>query len=177
MAALPDYVLNLQGIRHGENPFHFKLGNEFFRLFDYGIISEGNLRVSLIVFRESEAELSVHADVEGDIVCNCDRCARELKFPTQNSGTLLIKLTDLDIEDTDEIWHWSPAEKNLDLSKFIYELISLSKPLRTVCEMIEGQSCYSGTDELLDKYKSGGRSRDEENPIWEQLKGIKFDKG
>jgi len=173
------YIIQFGGLAVGLHEFEFDVSGQFFKSIENSEIQEANLHVRALLTKQNNL-LQMHFEISGTVQIECDRCVKSFDFPIEASEDLVIKHGNPD-ESTDEILVIPEGQDGFDVSQYLYEYVVLAMPARRVpCEIDEDQ--YSCDYEVLDKLK--GLAADEEheekkeenNPLWEQLNKIKFNK-
>jgi uncharacterized protein len=175
---MKDLVIKYVGLSDGRHEFDFKLGAEFFEELEYSEIESGDIQLQ-VQMDKMETMLILNFDISGTIDSICDHCAVGFALPVSTQKRLIAKITNEEIEQSEEIIALSEDEYEIDLTQFVYEFIALALPLRkTACE-------DEGNEEICDKEVieklenlSGDKkkNKDEVDPRWEALKKIKLDK-
>ena len=89
------------------------------------------MRVKL---NRTESMLELEVAIEGEVICECDRCLEDCPIAIDYEGDLVVKFSDeSDYYDGEVMWI-SPSEDMLDLTQYIYESIVLSLPYSRVHE-------------------------------------------
>ena len=126
-----EYSIAYKGLKNGVHDFDFKVGRELFEAFGSTEIKDGACDVAVRLDR-AETMLALDVKIEGGVVVACDRCLEDCRVPVRFDGRLLVKFSDEIREYDGEVLWLSPAETEVDLSKYIYESIVLSLPYQRV---------------------------------------------
>ena len=127
------YKIAWKGLKNGSYDFDFKVDNSLFEAFETEEIKGGDCDVR-IALKRSEAMLELDVAIEGEVICECDRCLEDCPIAIEFNDTLLVKFSDeTDYYDGEVMWI-SPAEDMVDLTQYIYESIVLSLPYSRVHE-------------------------------------------
>ncbi|MBO5832896.1 MAG: DUF177 domain-containing protein [Alistipes sp.] len=127
------YKIAYKGLKTGSYDFDFKVDSALFEAFETEEIKGGDCVVRVKLNR-SEAMLELNIEIEGEVICECDRCLEDCPIAIDYSGDLVVKFSDeTDFYDGDVMWI-SPSEDMLDLTQYIYESIVLSLPYSRVHE-------------------------------------------
>ena len=127
------YKIAYKGLKVGSYDFDFKVDNSLFEAFETEEIKGGDCDVR-IALKRSEAMLELDVAIEGEVICECDRCLEDCPIAIEFNDTLLVKFSDeTDYYDGEVMWI-SPAEDMVDLTQYIYESIVLSLPYSRVHE-------------------------------------------
>ena len=127
------YTIAFKGLKNGEHTFDFQVDNALFEAFETEEIKGGdcNVRANLV---RSESMLELNITIEGEVICECDRCLEDCPIAIDYEGDLVVKFSDeTDYYDGDVMWI-SPADDVVDLTQYIYESIVLSLPYSRVHE-------------------------------------------
>ena len=176
MDALVEYLIPISGLKIGSHSFDFQVDKEFFAHFPDSLIKEGSFKVQLVFDKRIDLYV-LNFSFEGTTKAACDRCLAGVDFPIKGDNRLIVKFAEEYMEDVDVVYMPIKTE-TLNISKFIYEYISLAIPyVKTFdCEAEVNQPCDTEMLALLDKEESGKdkESMNTPNPVWDQLKNIKF---
>ena len=127
------YKIAYKGLKVGSYDFDFKVDNALFEAYETEDIKGGDCMVRVNLNR-SEAMLELNVSIEGEVICECDRCLEDCPIAIDYNGDLVVKFSEeTDFYDGDVMWI-SPAEDMLDLTQYIYESIVLSLPYSRVHE-------------------------------------------
>ena len=130
------YKIAYKGLKVGSYDFDFKVDNALFEAYETEEIKGGDCVVRVKLNR-SEAMLELNVTIEGEVICECDRCLEDCPIAIDYDGDLVVKFSEeTDFYDGDVMWI-SPSEDMLDLTQYIYESIVLSLPYSRVHEECE----------------------------------------
>jgi len=176
MDALEEYIIPISGLKIGSHSFDFQVDKAFFAQFPDSLIKEGLFKVHLD-FEKRIDLYELYFSYEGTTESTCDRCLAAVNFPIKGENQLIIKFAEEYLEDVDVVYIPIKTEE-FNVAKHIYEYLSLAVPFvkRYNCEEEEDKPCDFETLAALEKQQKGGEKEadDKENPIWDSLKGIKF---
>ena len=101
---------------------------------------------------------------------------KDFHFPIEAEESLVIKHGDPS-ESTDEILVIPEGQDEFDVSQYLYEYIALALPARRVPCELDAEKFICDYD-VLDKLKDLAPEEHKEpnNPMWDQLNKIKFNK-
>lgn len=179
MKSLKQYSVPFSGLKLGKHQFNFDVDGRFFDEFEYSLVKSGELKVDLTLDKQ-ETMMIFDFHVLGTINLTCDRCLAEYPQQIETKDRLIAKFTeDKDItNETDEVVVLTKKEVEIDLSGFIYEMITLAAPYINLCDAPGNTSTCD--EEMIAKLKelSAETTEDEEDkenadPRWEVLKNIK----
>lgn len=127
------YTVAYKGLKNGVHDFDFQVDSALFEAFEAEEIKGGDCKVH-VEMKRSESMLELNIDIEGEVICECDRCLEDCPIAIDYEGELVVKFSDeSDYYDGEVMWI-SPAEDKLDLTQYIYESIILSLPYSRVHE-------------------------------------------
>jgi DUF177 domain-containing protein len=166
--ALREYDVEFGGLGMGGHCFDFEVNKEFFTLFEYSEITEGNIKVSLKLLK-NEGLMVMEFDLQGEVNIICDRCADFYSQDIHKSYRLIIKTTEKDNNDNDDddVVYISPKDHQINVASYIYEYINLALPMRKVHPREE--DC---NQEVIQKFLEQ-KEQEKIDPRWEALKKIK----
>lgn len=180
MKSLTNFVLPFSGLKNGIYLFDYQIDKNFFEKFENAIIKEGNLGVQL-KFDKRPSFFVLTFNFSGTIDMICDRCLENFDMPMQGEQQLIVRLDEADKEEEEEIVYIKPTDVELDVSKYIYELIHLGLPIRKIC--VEDENGNPTCNTTVMQYLTGDESsevEEEEEPktsgnLWSALKDLKID--
>lgn len=151
------------GLKTGSHTFQFTVSNAFFEEFEYSIIHSGTVHVDLVLEKKETMMIGVFS-CEGEVATHCDRCNDPLDVFIKGSFRLIFK-QGTDLSDDESLIVLPPEAFELDVSPYIYELITVFLPVRKVheeggCneEMVKALSQY-----LLNPEDEGDEEYDDED--------------
>lgn len=172
------YIVQFGGLPVGVHEFEFGVDTKFFQSIENSEIEKADINVKALLTKQNNL-LQMHFSVAGTVALDCDRCLKNFDFPVEAEEDLVIKHGNTS-ESTDEILVIPEGQDEFDVSQYLYEYIILSIPARRVpCELDEEK--FKCDYETLNRLKDMEADPEEEgpqpnNPLWEQLNKIKFNK-
>jgi uncharacterized protein len=171
------YIIPFGGLPVGLHEFEFEVSETFFSKIENSEIQKADLFVKAVLTKQNNL-LQLSFEIDGTVGIDCDRCLKYFDFPLSAEENLVIKHGNPD-ESTDEILVIAEGQEQFDVSHYLYEYIILALPARKVpCELDE--KSYECDYDVLDKLKNLATDSEEKpepnNPMWEQLNKIKFNK-
>lgn len=142
-----EFVIPFIGLKIGSHTFDFDVSDSFFEAFEYSIIHSGNVHVEMVLEKKETMMIGTFS-CEGEVFTSCDRCNDPVRVPVRGSFQLIFKL---DTEETDDetLVVLPPEAYELDVAPHVYELITVSLPVRMIHE--EGE-CNEEMVEALSQY-------------------------
>jgi len=176
MRKLVQFVLPIQGLKPGIQEYQFDIDKSFFDAFEHSLIHEGKLKVEVVVDKQPTL-ISLEIRSVGTVVTECDRCLDPIELPVEGEEYISIKYSNdpENKEDDDEVIYISPKASELDISKLIYDCISLSLPIRKVCDDVPGKSCNPDALKYIQKASEEDNDGKDDGSVWDKLKGLSLD--
>lgn len=177
MDALKPFKIPIKGLKPGIHQYKFDVDRLFFSHFEGSPIEEGNIKVTLKIDKRPEM-LVLDFDFEGKTATNCDRCLANIQLPIIGQHQMVVKFTEIEKEDDEEVIYLTWEAPELDVARFIYENIVLSLPMIKVydCEEEENPPCndemldYLNNDQSIPSSETTGEEPESGNSIWSELK-------
>lgn len=179
------YIIQFGGLPVGLHDFEFDVDDSFFNTVENSEVQKADIQVDATLTKQNNL-LQMHFNIYGTVGLDCDRCLKYFDFPIEAEGDLVIKHGTPE-ESTDEILVIPEGHEEFDVSHYLYEYIILAIPARRVpCEIDDPDSdreSFKCDYETLDKLNNlttdtspEESSESENNPMWEKLNKIKFNK-
>jgi uncharacterized protein len=174
---LRDYKVNIVGLSSRIHHFEFEIGDEFFRHYGTGLVSEGSFRAK-VTLDKRETFIEARFVIKGTAQLTCDRSLDPFQQPMEIDKKVVFKYGDADEELSDEIVMIHRDTDSLDVGQYIYEFIGLEVPIKKLHPRYEGELEIPAESEGKIIYTSGdaaGENENEDNidPRWEKLKKLK----
>lgn len=172
------YIIQFGGLPVGLHDYEFDVNDTFFQKTENSEVQNADIQINATLTKQNNL-LQMHFNVSGTVGVACDRCLKHFDFPIYAEGDLVIKHGNPS-ESTDEILVIPEGQEEFDVSHYLYEYIILAIPARRVpCELDE--TSFVCDLETLDKLNNlttdaEESSEESENPVWEKLNKIKFNK-
>lgn len=163
------YNIDLLKIKDAE-AYDFSIDSSFFNGFEESNIQEGELDVVITIERSSANTFPTLLKSKGTVKVSCDRCLNLIDFPVESEMEFVIKLTEQEKEDEDEIVYVSAHEAVFRVQQHIYDNVYLSLPIRKTCEAADiAEGCDEQVIEKLERKEDEKESID---PRWNKLKDL-----
>lgn len=104
----------------------------------------------------------------GNITLLCDRCLEELNWPVKMESHMIIKLSETERYDDDEIIYITPQAISFDVAQHPYDYLTVALFTRHTCEMA-GKVCGMKPEQLT---STNAEDEQAEDPRWEKLKSL-----
>ncbi len=170
MDGLRTYEIDLIRLKNGNHPFHYKVGNDFFSLFDYGILKKGEVEVSLDLLRK-DSFIELTFEMHGEVDLICDRSLDHFDYPMEISEQIILKYGDREEEIGLNVEMIPGNTQSINVARYIYELLTVAIPMKKLHPRYDQPQGIE--DEVI--YSSGTESSKEEetDPRWQILKKLK----
>lgn len=170
MDGLVEYTIPVKGLGNGIHPFHFRIGEEFFRQFEDSPVQQGHIELDLTFDKRTDMFVFTF-QFEGTVKTECDRCLAPIDLPISGQERLIVKFSLEEEEEEADVTYVHPEISKFNAARFIYEFIVLSIPMIKIydCEEEEPPVCNQEMLDLLES-KEEPEPEDAANPIWEELK-------
>ncbi|MBI1837579.1 MAG: DUF177 domain-containing protein [Flavobacteriia bacterium] len=142
-----EYIIPFVGLKIGFHVFEFEISDAFFDEIEYSIIHSGNVHVRLEL-EKKETMLVGHYQIEGLVKTGCDRCNDPIEVEIDGEYQMIYKFGG-EATDDETLIVLDFEAYELDVKMNIYELISVSLPVRVVHEAGE---CNPEMLALLEQY-------------------------
>lgn len=175
MKSLKQYSVPHTGLKLGKHQFSFDVDKAFFDEFEYSLVKEGKVKVDLVLDKQ-ETMLILDFKLQGQVYLTCDRCLSEYPQHIEGEDRLIAKFSeDKELEDdSEEVIVLTKNDSEINVSEFIYEMITLSLPYINLCDAPGNTSACD--EEMIAKLKELSAEEEENNntdPRWDALKSIK----
>lgn len=173
------YKIQFGGLPVGIHDYEFEIKDAFFKNIENSEVTKANIIIEAKLTKQNNL-LQLDFEINGTVQVECDRCLKDFDIPINSSEHLVIKHGNPS-ESTDDILVIPEGMDEFSLEHYLYEYIVLALPVRKVpCEM--NKKLFQCDEETLSKLSKLIVSEDKEeeknenNPLWEQLNKIKYNK-
>jgi len=174
MNYLSQFTIPFSGLKEGKHLFDFTADHRFFAGFEESEIEKGSVNIQ-VELEKRATYLRLKFMIKGEVELICDRCLETYSQPIESTYPMLVKFSETEIDDGDEVIYIHPGAHQVEVAKLIYEFIVLSIPIRHVHpDDNEGKSlCDPEMLQKLDEYKATDLPEiDPIDPRWNDLKKI-----
>ena len=174
MNYLSQFTIPFSGLKEGKHLFDFSADHRFFAGFEESEIEKGSVNIQ-VELEKRTTYLRLKFMLQGEVELICDRCLETYSQPIESTNPMLVKFSETETDDGDEVIYIHPGAHQIDVAKLIYEFIVLSIPIRHVHpDNEEGKSlCDPEMLQKLDEYKATDLTEiDPIDPRWNDLKKI-----
>lgn len=129
MKVLKKYNISIAQLE--SKAYHFTIddGAEFFQNMEMEAVENGNFHAE-IELEKSETMITLVFKIKGQLTLVCDRSLEEFDFPFSTDDKIILKFGDHDEDLADGIRIINRNTQQLNLAQDIYELISLTIPMK-----------------------------------------------
>lgn len=152
-----EFVIPFIGLKLGNHVFEYDITDAFFEGIEYSIIHRGNVHVRLELEKKETMLIGIF-QLEGIVTKDCDRCTDDIEVEVEGEYQIIYKFGG-DASDDEALITLDKEAYEIDVKMNIYELISVSLPLRTVHEKEE---CNPEMLALLEKYVINSEDDDDD---------------
>lgn len=177
------YDIDVYRLPNGEHLYEMPLNDEFFSLFDYGLLTQGSGTANIRLVK-TETMITVVAEVTGSVELTCDRSLEEYPHPVELEETLYVKYGDEEVALEDDLLVITHNTQKINLAQFLYEIIGASLPMKKISpkhrreddddpeDESEGTVVYSSTNEEPEDGDAAGED-EPVDPRWQILKNLR----
>lgn len=167
------YVLKFSGLANGIHEFEYTIDEKLFKEFDCEEVLGADLSMK-VNLDKSEKQLKLEFHIHGVLQVICDRCGEEMDLNMDFNKTLYVEFGEQFEEQDVDLFVIPFNEYSLDLAPFVYEYVTLEKPMRCVHGETQGntQLCNKEIIEMLEKPIE--EVEKETDSRWDALKNLKF---
>lgn len=179
MGGMKAFSIPFSSLKDGSHDFEFRVTDSFFEAFPFSEIKKGDVKVDVNMVKSFHI-MTLNIKMKGEVELVCDRCGNDYRQPVEGENVLVAHLNADSFEDEDDLISLPESVHALDLSKYLYEYISLLVPSRRVCGgNPEGSNeCDPEMIKKLEELRAGSSPEEEQkdsDPRWDLLKNLKFD--
>ncbi len=174
MNYLSQYKIPFSGLKEGEHLFDFSVDDRFFAEFEESEITKGRVNIQ-IKLEKRTTYLRLTFVFKGKVELLCDRCLEYYSQPIKGNNPMLVKFSETETDDGDEVIFIHPGSHEIEVAQLIYEFIVLSIPIRHVHPVGKnGESlCNPEMLDKLDEYTIPDLHEGQQaDPRWNDLKKI-----
>lgn len=87
------YSIAYKGLKNGLHEEDFDVDGTLFSAYESKDVKDGRCKVH-VAMRKSETQLMLDVEIDGEVVCECDRCLEDCTIPVHYDGALLVHISD-----------------------------------------------------------------------------------
>jgi uncharacterized protein len=170
MRLLKKFDIDIARLELGIHKYSYKIDDEFFELFDYGLVQHGNVDVDIALEKKS-AFMSFNYSLKGNVKLVCDRSLDEFDYVLDTENKVILKFGEVAQELTDELELIPFNTQIINIARHIYEFISVAIPMKKL------HPRYSDEEDNNQIIYSSKSEEDVEDttldPRWNELKKLR----
>lgn len=170
------FTIQFRGLSIGVHQFDYQINQSFFAEFEDSSITDSNIGV-VVEFDRRVSMIVLNVSLKGTIKSECDRCMEAIDLPIEGQQQLMVKYSEEDKEEEDDVFYINPLASSFNIAKYVYELAHLSIPLRKLKPLCleTPEACEFN---ILDYFEDGEMPNEdaeaeekgiEQNSIWSEL--------
>lgn len=170
------YYIAFAGLSEGQYEYDFALNDDFLGGFPGTLITKAEVQARVLMERRSTF-LRLQLSIEGKVGAVCDLCNEPFDLPISGQDVLTVKLVDvLPPEESFEldVLYLHKTENGLSLAQPLYELLTLSLPMR-IAHPDDEQGNPSCNPDTLRFILREQPKEPVQNPFKDALKDLKTD--
>jgi uncharacterized metal-binding protein YceD (DUF177 family) len=174
------FIIRFIQLPPGDHVFDFRIDDSFFDQREESIIHRAAVDVHAVLHKTSNS-MSLDLDFAGDVTVDCVRCLEAFSMPVKLQRNLVVRMVDepSEEEDDEDAIQISKTAHELDLSRALYDFLTLAVPYHPVhADQADGTA---GCDpDVLRHLHQGGTIEEHPNgeaegdDRWSILRKIKF---
>ena len=166
------FVINFAGLKQGLHNFNFNIDKKFFEGYDYYDFKGVEL-ITKVSFEKQERILNISFNTSGNVTVCCDVSMELFKMPVKSNFNLTIKFAKVFNNENDEILVLPHGSHQINISKYIYEMVILSIPIKKVHPGIKDGSLKSDLLQRLKLLEPKEKNFPSKiDPRWNKLKDL-----
>ncbi|SEL75395.1 Uncharacterized metal-binding protein YceD, DUF177 family [Parapedobacter koreensis] len=175
---MKQYRIPFTGLSLGTHDFEFDVDKAFFDCYDYSIVKDGNLKVSVDLHKQ-ENMMILWFHIAGTVNLTCDVCLSTFPSKTVIEERLIVKFADDESDDmaesSEEILVLARHEHEVDIAGLLYEYINVAVPHYIKCsEQGDNITCDESVLAKLNNLAPEQHEEKQADPRWDALKNIKY---
>jgi len=169
------YSISFRGLKEGKHQFEYKIDNTFFEVYQYEDILGADIQVHLEFVKKSTL-LELNFAIEGMVKVVCDISNEIYEQSIEGNLDLKVKFGNEYNDENENILIIPHEAYEIEVSKFIYEIIVLALPSKRVHPGVLDGTLKSDILDKLEELQDKEKQNNTIDPRWEKLKGLLTDK-
>lgn len=171
MENLAKYNIQFIKLNKGSHDFDYQLDDTFFEAFENSKITKATISAEVILTKDQANMFDLDFSIRGKAEMICDRCLDNFFLPIKNDFNLLIKLTEKERENEHDITYLSINSYQVNIAKYLYDIICLAIPMQVKCEDSGEKKCNDEVEQKLKELDASNQEM-ENDPRWDELKKL-----
>jgi uncharacterized metal-binding protein YceD (DUF177 family) len=159
-------VVPYVGIGEGNYEYDFNLGKNFFSQLDYSEFETGDVAVHIDMDKHNHLMI-LNLMIAGEVEVCCDRCLDLFNMPISFNGCIYASedtnFDQLEEDENTEFIELNASDREVDLTHYVYESISLSLPLQRIHPNDKNGNSLCNKEMLKILHSHQVENEDEEN--------------
>ena len=170
-----DFKVNIIGLSQKSHRFDYSFGDDFFKIYGSSLLESGQIEAE-VTLDKRETLIEANFTIRGTAHLVCDRSLEPFDYPLDINKRILFKYGEEQMELSEEIVLITREQASLDIGQYLYELITVSMPMKRLHPKFEKEE--ENTQENIHLVYSSpvDEKKNEEDtidPRWEKLKKLK----
>jgi uncharacterized metal-binding protein YceD (DUF177 family) len=146
MNLMREFDIEFVKLKEGNHHFEFIVKYDFFKAFESSL-SVQEIKVDIDFIKRINM-FTLDIILSGNINTECDRCLNDMQLPIHGEYQLLVKVTDSELEDEDDLIYISSTDFKINIAQHLFDYIYLSIPIKKTCHDI-GSKCNPAIAEKI----------------------------
>lgn len=166
------FSIPFAGLKEGKHQFDYRIDNTFFESHPYDEILGGQVNVHLDFVKKSTL-LELDFSAKGYLNVACDLTNEPYDETIDTSLRLIVKFGDFYNDENEEVLIIPHSEHQLNVVKFIYEMLVLGVPIKKQHPGIADGTLQSDILEKLEELQPKEHKNSQDtDPRWSKLKDL-----
>ena len=179
MKRLKEFTIPFVGLKLGNHHFEYNIEQAFFKHFEYEDFNDAKVSVEVVLEKKTTL-LELHFKISGSVNVNCDLTNEPYDQNIENEFDLVVNFGDEYNDENIDILVVPHGEYEINIQKYIYELIVLAVPNKRIHPGVKDGTLNSDIldklEELSPKLNEEKKAKEETDPRWNTLKKLLTDK-
>ena len=169
---LKNYDIDISKLDLGQHEFLYQVNDEFFELFDYSLVSEGNFAVKVLLEKKTTF-LTLDFEIKGFVTLSCDRSLDSFEHQLEVNKELVLKYGEEQKEVSDEIEIIPSNTQRINVAKYLYDFIGVAIPMKKLHPRYKDDP---EDNQIIFSSDGDEESETDIDPRWSELKKLKHKK-
>lgn len=169
-----DFCLEIPKLKLGEQTFSFDLNNDFWDLFQGGLITHGQVSYQVTVVKFAN-QLDVSFKADGKVELACDRCTQPFETAIHSVNRVIYSYAPpISGQEQTDFVSINRNQVFLDISQEMYDFVCISLPNKRIPTDCPGERCPAEVLKILG-INQPETTQDSEtiDPRWAELTKLK----
>ena len=172
MKDLKQFNIRYVGLKNESHLFEYQIDNTFFEAYNFDEFFESNINVSLTLEKKSTL-MNLFFTASGSINIACDVSGEAFDQEMKAALSLIVNFGEEFNDENEEILILPYTEFQLNIAKYIYEMIVLAIPTRRIHpQVVDGTMESEALKKLETLRVKEKNTTDNVDPRWDKLKNL-----